>query len=104
MEEKDCLILSIRVSMKISRIILKFQLLLLKCQVTIVRKVKLILGVDIFLVGGKRCSQLDCVRPFMINKLPFSNTTDTVCFETLCLNANFRVAPKLNEAMAPFLF
>ena len=32
----------------------------------------------------------------------YSSTTDTVCLVCLCLNENFRFAPKLNEAIVLF--
>src|SRR5215212_1478357 len=55
-----------------------------------------------FLDLGKLCNQLLCVVPFITSKLPCSSTSDTVCLVCLCLNENFRSAPKLNEAIVLF--
>ncbi len=55
-----------------------------------------------FLDLGKLCNQLLCVAPFIISKLPCSSTSDTVCLVCLCLNENFRSAPKLNEKIVLF--
>ena len=42
-----------------------------------------------FLDLGKLCSQLVCVAPFIISKLPCSVTSETVCLVCLYLNENF---------------
>ena len=67
-----------------------------------VRNVKFILGCDIFLDLGKLCNQFDCVDPFMTSKLPCSSKIETFCLVNLCLNKNFRSAPRLNEAILLF--
>src|SRR5690606_12036411 len=69
-----------------------------------VLNVRFILGDVIFLLGGNLCSQCVCVVSFMTNKLPCSNSKSTFSLVCLCLNANFRSAPKLNEPMAPSFF
>src|ERR1700752_3154068 len=69
-----------------------------------VLKVKLIRGVLIFLVGGKRCCQFSWVAPFIISKLPCSKTRVTFSLVCLCLKAKFLSAPKLTEAIAPSFF
>src|SRR5262249_43083662 len=74
-----------------------------RCQYTIVRKLRFILGRVIFLDLGKLCSQFVCVASFITSKLPCSSTSEMVSFVCLCLNENFRSAPKLNEAMVLFL-
>ena len=56
----------------------------------------------IFLDLGKQCSQFVCVSSFIISKLPYSSTSEIVCLVFLCLNENFRSAPKLNEAIVLF--
>ena len=71
-------------------------------QYTIVRKVKFILGRVIFLDLGKLCSQYACVASFIISKLPCSSTDEIVCLVCLCLNENFRSAPKLSDAIVLF--
>ena len=68
----------------------------------IVRKVKFILGWVMFLDLGKLCNQFLCVASFIISKLPSSSTSETICLVCLCLNENFRSAPKLNEAIVLF--
>src|SRR5690606_857076 len=67
-----------------------------------VLNVRFTLGVVIFLVGGNRGSQCDCVVSFITSKLPCSSTNSTFSLVSLCLNANFLSAPKLNEPIAPF--
>src|SRR5690606_16100029 len=69
---------------------------------SILLKVRFILGVWIFFVGGSRWSQCFCVASFITNKLPLSSTRLTVSLVVLCLNANFLSAPKLNDPMAAF--
>ena len=72
------------------------------CARTILRKVRLIRGDDTFLVGGRRCSQWLCVSSFITNRLPCESWSSTFSFVALCLKANFRSAPKVSDAMAPF--
>ncbi len=58
-----------------------------------------------FLDLGNLCTQLACVASFITSKLPCSRISETVCLVCLCLNENFRSAPKLNEAIvALYLF
>ena len=68
-------------------------------QQIIVRKVKFILGPDVVLDLGKLCSQFVCVTSFIISKLPCSSTSEIVSLVCLCLNENFRCAPKLKEGI-----
>jgi hypothetical protein len=51
---------------------------------------------------GKLCSQYACVASFIISKLPCSSTDEIVCLVCLCLNENFRSAPKLSDAIILF--
>ena len=69
---------------------------------TIVLKVRLILGRCTFLVGGRRCNQYRWVVPFITNREPCAKIKSTFCLVSLCLKANFRSAPKVSEAIAPF--
>src|SRR4029453_61355 len=55
-----------------------------------------------FLDLGKLCNQFLCVSCFITSKLPCSSTSETICLVCLCLNENFRSAPKLNEAIVLF--
>ena len=71
---------------------------------SIVLKVRFILGVEISFVGGSLWSQFVCVMSFIINKLPCSKINEMVSLVCLCLKANLRSAPKLNEPIAPFFF
>ena len=71
---------------------------------SIVLNVKFIRGLSMRFVGGSRCSQCDCVMSFITNRLPCSKINEMVSFVSLCLNANLRSAPKLNEPIAPFFF
>ena len=60
--------------------------------------------VSVMLEHGSLCSQWVCVLTFITSRLPCSSITDTVSLVALCLNENFRSAPKLNEPIAPSFF